>query len=284
MQRSSYGAQTLANIARQGAEAQQAIWDQQIQSEGNVDALRQQLLANYANTLQGYDAGQASDILSRVWGLRDTEYDRQVNRANSLNQLATQLYGYLIGINAVGREQNNTEATLRENQHQFDTNVAETRQGVLDTRVNNQMDNDLKWAQLQEQAYQYANSANWEEAKYRNENPAFAHTRASDGRMVMATAPDAGGGGYGGGYGGPNIVVNNGGGTSKGGTPAGNGTIYVGSPNTQYNTAVHNAVTGVTPTGGGNSYTSGPGAGTNSFGYAAAQGYNMLLNSVNRTT
>lgn len=231
MQRSSYGAQTLANIARQGAEAQQAIWDQQIQSEGNVDAMRQQLLANYANTQQGYDAGQASDILSRIWGLRDTEYDRQVNRANTLNQLATQLYGYLNGINETGREQFNTEATLRENQHQFDTNVAETRQGVLDTRVNNQMDNDLKWAQLQEQAYQYANSANWDEAKYRFENPGYAYTRANDGRLVMNTAPNSGGegGGYSGGYSGPNIVVNYGGGA------AANGTTTVGSQNSVRN-------------------------------------------------
>lgn len=209
MQRSSYGAQTLANIARQGAEAQQAIWDQQIQSEGNIDALRQQLLANYANTQQGYDAGQASDVMSRIWGLRDTEYDRQVARANTLNQLATQLYSYLNGINEVGREQHNTEANLRENQHQFDTNVAESRQGVLDTRVNNQMSNDLNWAQLLEQMYQYTNNANWEEAKFRFQNPTYGYTRASDGRLVADTS-DAGKRrvtSYGGGSG-PTIIVN----------------------------------------------------------------------------
>jgi len=209
MQRSSYGAQTLANIARQGAEAQQAIWDQQIQSEANVDAMRQQLLANYANTQQGYDAGQASDVLSRIWGLRDTEYDRQVTRANTLNQLATQLYGYLNGINEVGREQFNTEANLRENQHQFDTNVAESRQGVLDTRVNNQMANDMNWAQFLEQMYQYSNDANWKELQYRYENPANTFTRAGDGRYVLPNAPGANTvrTAFYSGYPGPNIVV-----------------------------------------------------------------------------
>ena len=40
MQRSSYAAQTLANISEQGVEAQQTIADQQAAAEGNIAAQR----------------------------------------------------------------------------------------------------------------------------------------------------------------------------------------------------------------------------------------------------
>lgn len=180
MQRSSYAAQTLANVAQQGAEAQQAIWDAQVAAEGNIDAQRRQLAGNLASTMMGYDAGQASDVMSRVWGLRDTEYDRQVNRANTLNSLANQLYGYLSQNNEYSRNQWNTENTMRENQHQFDVGVAQARQGVLDNRSQYN-------ANLAEEQRQYNNSANMSELQFRNQYPDYGFTRAEDGRIVRTT-------------------------------------------------------------------------------------------------
>lgn len=178
MQRSSYGAQTLSNIGLKGAEAQQAIWDAQLEQERNIDQQRRQLLGNYANTLQGYDAGQASDVMSRVWGLRDTEYDRNVTRANTLNQLATQIYGYLNNLNQADREQYNTEATMRENQFQFDTGVAQSRQALEDARTQYA-------ANLAEEMRQYNNTANMNELAFRQQFPTMGFTRAADGRLVL---------------------------------------------------------------------------------------------------
>ena len=45
MQRSSYTAQVLANLTKEGAEAQQELWDAQGAAEGNIDAQRTQLAA-----------------------------------------------------------------------------------------------------------------------------------------------------------------------------------------------------------------------------------------------
>lgn len=185
MQRSSYAMQTLANVDMQGAEAQQAIWDAQVAAEGNIDAQRRQLAGNLASTMMGYDAGQASDVMSRVWGLRDTEYDRQVNRANTLNSLANQLYGYLSQQNEYNRNQWNTENTMRENQHQFDVGVAQARQGVEDSR--SQFN-----ANLTEEQRQYNNSANMSELNFRAQYPDYGFTRAEDGRIVRDAAPTQG--------------------------------------------------------------------------------------------
>jgi len=185
MQRSSYAMQTLANVDMQGAEAQQAIWDAQVAAEGNIDAQRRQLAGNLANTMMGYDAGQASDVMSRVWGLRDTEYERQVNRANTLNSLANQLYGYLSQNNEYARNQWNTENTMRENQHQFDVGVAQARQGVEDSR--SQFN-----ANMAEEQRQYNNSANMSELNFRAQYPDYGFSRAEDGRIVRDAAPTRG--------------------------------------------------------------------------------------------
>ena len=76
MQRSSYGAQVLANLSQKGAEANQDIWDQQRNAEGGLEAQIAQVSGQLADTLAGYDANQAADIMKRYNELQSEEYDR----------------------------------------------------------------------------------------------------------------------------------------------------------------------------------------------------------------
>ena len=95
MQRSSYTGQTLANISMQGAEAQQALWDEQVAAETQIDQQRTQLAQQLAAQLASYDAQQASDILARLQALEDTEYDRSVQAGQVRASLATQMFQFL---------------------------------------------------------------------------------------------------------------------------------------------------------------------------------------------
>lgn len=95
MQRSSYTAQTLANLLSEGAKAQQDISDAQTAAEGNIDAQRQQYASQLADLLAQYDNSQAADELKRLDELKDKEYDRQQTSANTQNTLVTQLYQLL---------------------------------------------------------------------------------------------------------------------------------------------------------------------------------------------
>lgn len=76
MQRSSYAAQRLANTELEGIEANQNIWDQQVSAEGNLDAQLAQLQGQLADTLAGYDANQAADVMKRYNELQSEEYER----------------------------------------------------------------------------------------------------------------------------------------------------------------------------------------------------------------
>lgn len=95
MQRSSYTAQTLANLLQEGAEAQQDIGDAQAAAEGNIDAQRAQLAQQLAAQLGQYDAAQQSDILARIRELESQEYDRGQTQQNTQLNLALQLYNAL---------------------------------------------------------------------------------------------------------------------------------------------------------------------------------------------
>lgn len=92
MQRSSYAAQTLANLLQEGAEAQQDIGDQQAAAEGNIDAQRTQLAQQLAAQLGQYDAAQQADILARIRELEDQEYDRSQAQQANQNNLALQIW------------------------------------------------------------------------------------------------------------------------------------------------------------------------------------------------
>lgn len=92
MQRSSYAAQTLANLLQEGAEAQQDIGDAQAAAEGNIDAQRTQLAQQLAAQLGQYDAAQQADILARIRELEDQEYTRAQNNQANQNNLAMQIW------------------------------------------------------------------------------------------------------------------------------------------------------------------------------------------------
>lgn len=95
MQRSSYGMQTLGNLAQRGLEAQQNIWDQQTQAEGNINAQQTQLAQQLADQLRQYDTSEQDATLARIRELEDQEYQRGVTNQNTRNQLSTQIYEYL---------------------------------------------------------------------------------------------------------------------------------------------------------------------------------------------
>lgn len=76
MQRSSYAAQRLANVNQEGIEAGQRIREAQTGAEGNLDAQIAQTEGQLADTLAGYDAGQAADVMKRYNELQSEEYDR----------------------------------------------------------------------------------------------------------------------------------------------------------------------------------------------------------------
>lgn len=96
MQRSSYTAQTLANLLQEGAEAQQDIGDAQAAAEGNIDAQRAQLAQQLATQLGQYDAAKQADILARIRELEDQEYTRgqqgQQNQQDLMLQIWQALY------------------------------------------------------------------------------------------------------------------------------------------------------------------------------------------------
>lgn len=92
MQRSSYGAQVLANIDLEGAEAIQDLYEQQGNAEGNIDAQRAQLAQQLAAQLSQYNAGEAADVMKRIRELEDQDYERGLANAQNRNQLSTQIY------------------------------------------------------------------------------------------------------------------------------------------------------------------------------------------------
>lgn len=94
MQRSSYGAQTLANINMKGAEALQQIYDSQAAEENNINEQRALKSSQLASTLAGLTEEQAMDVLNRTRELQDEENTRKANAAQLSAELAGQLYGY----------------------------------------------------------------------------------------------------------------------------------------------------------------------------------------------
>ena len=95
MQRSSYTSQVLANLTKEGAEAQQELWDAQGAAEGNIDAQRTQLAAQLADQLSQYSASEAADVLARIKQLEDQEYDRVRENDQYKNSLSAQIYQFL---------------------------------------------------------------------------------------------------------------------------------------------------------------------------------------------
>lgn len=108
MQRSSYTAQVLANVNREGARAADRIREAGASAEGNLDAQIAQSQTQLAEQLAGYDINQAQDVMSRYNELQSEEYDR--NReyqqfAESIRQSDQQVaYNYVSQILAQGKD------------------------------------------------------------------------------------------------------------------------------------------------------------------------------------
>lgn len=116
MQRSSYGAQTLANINEESQRAQSDLWEAQAAAEGNIDAQRTQLAEQLAAQLMGYDADQAADVMNRIRELEEQDYERGLNAQNTKTSLATQLYQMMY-------QANRDTVADRQWQAQFDESV-----------------------------------------------------------------------------------------------------------------------------------------------------------------
>ena len=165
MQRSSYGAQVLANIGQRGAEAQQKLWDAQGAADGNIDAQRAQLAEQLGQQLQQYDASRAADVLKRSRELDDQEYERaqadQARRdqtgmqlANMLRQAERDQVSDEQFEKQFGLTKAQFEAQLANQQWQRDYQAA--RDAVADAQWQQNYDfNAQKWADtLAEQLYQ----------------------------------------------------------------------------------------------------------------------------------
>ena len=95
MQRSSYGAQTLANIRQQQADVYMDLEGQKAAQGADIEAQRVQLGDQLAAQLNQYNAAQAADELNRLRELQDQEYERALQNDAAQNDLALQLYGMM---------------------------------------------------------------------------------------------------------------------------------------------------------------------------------------------
>lgn len=95
MQRSSYGAQTLANIRQQQADVYMDLEGQKAAQGADIEAQRVQLGDQLAAQMNQYNAAQAADELNRLRELQDQEYERALQNDAAQNDLALQLYGMM---------------------------------------------------------------------------------------------------------------------------------------------------------------------------------------------
>lgn len=112
MQRSSYNSATLANINLKGAEAQQAIRDNQAAQAKNIGEQRALLKNQLGDTLANLDAAQQSDMLAYIDELEAREYDRMRNDQAMQNELAMNLYQYQFQREQADQDQRNWQATF----------------------------------------------------------------------------------------------------------------------------------------------------------------------------
>ena len=113
MQRSSYGAQVLGNIQVAGNEALQDIADTEAAHRNDIAQQQSDLASQLAQQLKQYDASQAADILAYMDELEVKEYERNQAAMQYNNQLAAQIYEYLMN-------EKQTEAEAERWQKEFD--------------------------------------------------------------------------------------------------------------------------------------------------------------------
>lgn len=119
MQRSSYAAQTLANLREEGADAQREISDQETQAAGNINSQRAQLAQQLAQQMASLNVSEAADVQSRVDELEAREYERQQAALGNSNALALQIYQLLMDKDAQAQSRDQWEREFAESIRQF---------------------------------------------------------------------------------------------------------------------------------------------------------------------
>lgn len=119
MQRSSYAAQTLANLREEGADALQDISDQETQAAGNISAQRAQLAQQLAQQMASLNVSEAADVQSRVDELAAREYEREQAALSGSNALALQIYQLLMDKDAQTQSRDQWEREFAESIRQF---------------------------------------------------------------------------------------------------------------------------------------------------------------------
>ena len=110
MQRASYTNASLANINLAGNKAQQAINDNQTQSEQSIAGQKTQLAQQLASQLAQYDASQKADELGYMDQLSDREYNRQSDSTKQQRELAMKMYEYQHQLEQEAEDRNRWQA------------------------------------------------------------------------------------------------------------------------------------------------------------------------------
>lgn len=124
MQRSSYGAQTQANIALAGNKAQQEISSNEQMANQNIGEQQTLLAQQLAQQLRQYSASQAADTLAYIDELEAREYDRGTTSQDRSNSLAMQIYQFANQEKQQNQEQQNWLAQFNESVRQFNGQMA----------------------------------------------------------------------------------------------------------------------------------------------------------------
>ena len=129
MQRSSYGAQTLANIRQQQADVYMDL-ENQLAAKGNdIEAQRVQLGEQYAAQVNQFDAAQAADELNRLRELQDQEYERGVAADKAQNDFNMQLYAAINQAERDAIEDDRWEREFAEDKRRYEESKKPTSGG-----------------------------------------------------------------------------------------------------------------------------------------------------------
>lgn len=136
MQRSSYGAATLGNIALEGAKATDDLTSNLNARLGDIEGQRALGAQQLGDKLQQYSASQQSDILAYLDQLANQEYQRQTEADRYQNTLATQLYQFANQEQQQAAEQQRWATQFDENVRQFNAGLTEQQKAREQTQEN----------------------------------------------------------------------------------------------------------------------------------------------------
>ena len=131
MQRSTFNAATLGNVALAGNKAQQDITDSEQRFKTGIGDQQTLLAQQLAGQLRQYSASQAADTLSYIDELESREYERGDKARQDSNSLAAQIYQFANQEKAQDRAQQNWLDTFNQSNKHFDKTYDQT-QGQID--------------------------------------------------------------------------------------------------------------------------------------------------------